>query len=70
MMFIAPAASAAPPAWLAPGDPALRDAVERLVDDRAIDIPLLAWPIAAEELRAAIRAGRQTAASPRLTKRS
>lgn len=58
MMFIAPAASAAPPAWLAPGDPALRDAVERLVDDRAIDIPLLAWPIAAEELRAAIRAGR------------
>jgi hypothetical protein len=38
------------PRWIEPGDLALRDAVERLVDERVIDTPLLAWPIAHAEL--------------------
>ena len=47
-------ARAASPAWIVPGDETLRDAVERLVDERVIDIPLLSWPISHAELRTAI----------------
>lgn len=58
-------ASTTPP-WIAPGDPALRDAVERLVDERAIDLPVLAWPLPVADLRAAIAAARRNGSiSPR-----
>jgi hypothetical protein len=51
-------AQAASPGWVEPGDEHLRDAVERLVDERVFDIPLLSWPIAQAELRRAIDAAR------------
>ena len=43
-------------AWLAPGDPGLRRLVERLVDDRALDLPTLNWPIPRRDLESAIAA--------------
>ena len=52
-------ARAAAPVWIPPGDIALRDTVERLVDERVIDIPLLSWPIATAELRTALEDGRR-----------
>ena len=45
-------------AWVAPSDEGLREALERLVDDRVLDLPLLAWPIASRELKAGLEAAR------------
>ena len=45
-------------AWIAPGDPGLRRLVERLVDERTIDIPTLNWPIPRRDLETAIAAAR------------
>ncbi len=53
------AAAASSPRWVDAGDSFLREAVERLVDERIIDIPLMAWPIASAELRTAIDAARR-----------
>ncbi len=50
--FVAPPARAQ--AWLAQGDRDLREAIERLVDERVLDIPLLAWPMPLEDARSAI----------------
>lgn len=58
-LSIAHPARAAAPAWIPPGDERLRDAVERLVDDRVLDLPVLAWPLAAAELRGALDAARE-----------
>lgn len=50
---------AASPAWIGPGNERLRDAVERLADERVIDIPLLSWPISHAELRNAVDGARR-----------
>jgi Capsule assembly protein Wzi len=53
------AARAVSPGWVDSGDATLRAAVERLVDERVFDLPLMSWPIAAAELRVAIDAARR-----------
>jgi hypothetical protein len=40
--------------WTDAGDPGLRLAVEQLVDERVIDLPVLSWPMPDADLRAAI----------------
>jgi hypothetical protein len=58
--FAVPAAApAASPGWVDAGDATLRAAVERLVDERVFDLPLMSWPIAETELRTAIDAARR-----------
>ncbi len=41
-------------AWVAAGDESLRDAVERLVDDGLVSIPLASWPVSRRELQAVV----------------
>lgn len=59
-VLVAASLSATSPAqatgWLAPGDAGLRDDIERLVDEEVIDLPLMAWPIHADGLRAELDA--------------
>ena len=45
--------------WTDAGDEGLRMAVEQLVDERAIDIPVLSWPIADAELRRTLDAAEE-----------
>lgn len=45
-------------AWVPATDAALRMAVERLVDDHIVEIPLLAWPLPRAELASAVQAAR------------
>lgn len=48
----------ASPGWIDAGDPALRDAVERLVDERVLELPVMSWPISEADLRRAISGSR------------
>lgn len=41
--------------WLEPGNPALRDDVQRLADARLLDAPVSSWPLYAPDLRHALR---------------
>jgi hypothetical protein len=43
-------------AWLMPGDRDVREAVERLVDERVLNLPLLSWPLPRAELHDALAA--------------
>ena len=45
-------------AWIAPGDPGLRRLVERLVDERALNLPTLDWPIPRRDLESALERAR------------
>ncbi len=42
--------------WLAPGDAGLRDDLARLVDESVINLPLTAWPVHEDAVRAALDA--------------
>lgn len=55
-LALAPDGAARAGTWWAPGDASLRDELSRLADEGVIDMPLLAWPVHADAVRAALDA--------------
>jgi hypothetical protein len=58
MLLTAPALGNAQ-AWVPAGDASLRLAVEQLVDDGVLDMPILSWPISRRELKLAAGIARE-----------
>ena len=58
MLLTAPALGHAQ-AWVPAGDESLRLAVEQLVDDGVLDMPILSWPISRRELKLAAGIARE-----------
>lgn len=58
LIAVLPCAASAQ-AWVAPGDGGLRRLVERLVDERTLDLPTLNWPIPKRDLETAIATARR-----------